>query len=186
MLSQFVIMFANRSGTKLLIVLSGFCVLGLASAEEISLDRQQTQALIERFLKCWETGDRQTFAAVLHADVEFAYPGDRIGKTELLALFDNYQREKREIRIYFWDQFFVDGDKFAFAYQFAATDRSTGKRQAVGTGVVGRIKDGKIIQFKEYYDEQVAELQYQGKLPLDEGQVTPWPASVWLRPETID
>ena len=48
------------------------------------------------------------------------------------------------------------------------------------------MQNGKIVLFKEYYDEEVATLQYAGKLPLDEGQVTPWPASVWLRPETVD
>jgi len=78
------------------------------------------------------------------------------------------------------------GDRFATAYQFAATDRATGKRQAVGTGVTGIIENGKILLFKEYYDEEVAPRQYDEELPLDEGIVTPWPASIWLRPETID
>ena len=158
----------------------------LAGAEGAGLDREQTRAIVERFLKSWETNDAAAFAAALHADVEFAYPGDRLGKQELLDLFAAYQQEKQDIRIYFWDEFFVAGDRFALAYQFAATDRGSGKRQAVGTGVVGRLKDGKIILFKEYYDESVAELQYQGKLPLDEGEVAPWPARIWLRPETID
>lgn len=176
----------GRFGTKLVIVLFGFSVLSLTCASAAGLDRQQSRMLVERFLKCWETGDQETFASLLHPEVEFAYPGDRLGKSSLLAVFEEYQRRKKDIRIYFWDEFFVDGNKFAFAYQFAATDRASGKRQAVGTGVVGRIEDGKIVLFKEYYDEQVAELQYQGKLPLDEGQVSPWPASVWLRPETID
>ena len=176
----------GKAGSNLVIALFALCLLHLSCTVEAALDREQTRTLVERFLKCWETGDQQTFAALLHADVEFAYPGDRLGKSELLAVFEDYQQRKQDIRIYFWDEFFVDGDKFAFAYQFAATDRATGKRQAVGTGVVGRVEDGKIVLFKEYYDEQVAELQYQGKLPLDEGQVSPWPASVWLRPETID
>ncbi len=175
-----------KAGTTFVIAVFGLCLLNLSGTADAALDRDQTRTLVERFLKCWESGDRQTFATLLHADVEFAYPGDRLGKSELIAVFEDYQRRKQNIRIYFWDEFFIDGDKFAFAYQFAATDRATGKRQAVGTGVVGRIEDGKIVLFKEYYDEQVAELQYQGKLPLDEGQVSPWPASVWLRPETID
>ena len=144
------------------------------------------RSVVERFLKSWEGGDPAVFASLLHDDVEFAYPGDRLDKEELVAMFRAYQDEKQDIRIYLWDEFFVDGDRFALAYQFAATDRQTGKRQAVGTGVVGRMQAGKIVLFKEYYDEEVATLQYAGKLPLDEGQVTPWPASVWLRPETVD
>ncbi|NJO13306.1 MAG: hypothetical protein HC872_07425 [Gammaproteobacteria bacterium] len=112
--------------------------------------------------------------------------GARLNKTQLLELFLQYRQQKRDIKIYLWDQFFVVGEEFFTAYQFAATDRTLGKRQAVGTGVMGRIKDGKIVLLKEYFDNEIAQQQYAGKLPLDEGVVTPWPSSIWLRPETID
>lgn len=150
------------------------------------LDRAGIRELVHGFLESWETGDVQTFAAAVHDDVVFAYPGDRLDRAGLIAMFERYQTEKRDIRIYLGDEFFVDGDRFALGYQFAATDVESGKRQAVGTGVVGRIEEGRIILFKEYYDEHVATLQYAGELPLDEGRVAPWPASIWLRPETID
>lgn len=156
----------------------------LASAEQAS--RSMVKSTVQRFLKSWESNDSRTFAAMLSEKAEFAYPGDKLTKAEAVAMFEQYQSEKRDIRIYLWDQFFVSGDRFATAYQFAATDRKTGKRQAVGTGVTGMIRDGKIVLFKEYYDEEVAVRQYEGNLPLDEGKVSPWPASVWLRPETID
>ncbi|MEO0998558.1 MAG: nuclear transport factor 2 family protein [Pseudomonadota bacterium] len=168
------------------VFLAAFGLWGPASAEPAALDREATRELVQRFLKSWETNDAATFADLLHDDIEFAYPGDRLDKAALLATFHAYQQEKEDIRIYFWDRFFVDADRFATAYQFAATDRDTGLRQAVGTGVIGRIEAGKIVLFKEYYDEQVAIDQYAGKLPLDEGRVSPWPASIWLRPETID
>lgn len=149
-------------------------------------DKAAARKIVQNFLKCWETNDAQTFAALLHDQVLFAYPGGRLNKEQLVTMFREYHEEKRDIKIYFWDQFLTEGEQFASAYQFAATDRKTGKRQAVGTGIVGKIKDGKIILFKEYYDEEVAIQQYAGKLPLDEGEVSPWPASIWLRPETID
>lgn len=154
------------------------------SVEQVN--RSAIKSTVHRFLKSWETNDRKTFAAMLSEDAKFAYPGDRLTKAEAVAMFEQYQSEKSDIRIYLWDQFFVSGERFATAYQFAATDRKTGKRQAVGTGITGKIKNGKIALFKEYYDEEVAVRQYEGKLPLDEGQVSPWPRSVWLRPETID
>ncbi|RME62886.1 MAG: hypothetical protein D6782_11345 [Alphaproteobacteria bacterium] len=118
--------------------------------------------------------------------VLFAYPGGRLDKAQLIALFEDYQNRKTDIRIYLWDHFFMDGERFFTAYQFAATDRKTGKRQAVGTGVSGRMKNGKIVVFKEFYDNEVAHHQYAGTLPLDEGVVMPWPASIWLRPDTVD
>ena len=146
----------------------------------------EAQKIVLDFLKSWENGDIKTFSSLLHDDVVFAYPGNILNKEQLLETFRQYQSEKRDIKIYLWDVFLVDGDKFATAYQFAATDRRSGKRQAVGTGVTGVIKDRTIILFKEYYDEEVAVRQHRGELPLDEGTVSPWPASVWLRPETID
>jgi ketosteroid isomerase-like protein len=149
-------------------------------------DRQNTQSLVQNFIKSWETNDVALFSATLHDDVVFSFPGDRLDKQQLVNLFRTYHQEKKNIKIYLWDQFFVAGDKFFTAYQFAATDRVKDKRQAVGTGVMGRIKDGKIILFKEYYDNEVASHQYADELPLDEGVVSPWPASIWLRPDTID
>ncbi len=148
--------------------------------------KEEIRSVISEFLKCWETNDIETFDRLLHDSVLFAYPGDRLNKSELLDMFKVYQMEKKDIKIYLWETLLSDSNRFASAYQFAATDRVTGKRQAVGTGIVGEVKDARIILFKEYYDESVSTLQYQGKLPLDEGIVTPWPASVWLRPETID
>lgn len=144
------------------------------------------RTVIQKFLKCWETGDASTFAGLLHDKVVFAYPGGRFDKAALLKTFADYKQKKKDIKIYFADYFISDGRKYVTAYQFAATDRETGLRFAVGTGVVCEIADGKIISFKEYWDTQLPEMQRQGELPLDEGQVTPWPASIWLRPETID
>ena len=161
-------------------------LLAVGGAQAAEPTDQALRGLVQQFLSCWQTNDRETFSNLLHEDVEFAYPGGRLDKASLLQVFEDYQQKKRDIKVYFWEEFFVAGDTFASAYQFAATDRATGKRQAVGTGVIGRVEDGKIILFKEYFDGEVATLQYQGKLPLDEGEVAPWPASIWLRPETID
>ena len=161
-----------------------FCIYAqLVTAQTTKSD---AKILVSHFLKCWETNDVNTFQSLLHEDVLFAYPGDRLDKAELVEMFSIYQDEKKDIKIYLWDTFIMEGDRFATAYQFAATDTKTDLRQAVGTGVVGRFQDGKIILFKEYYDEEVSTLQYEGKLPLNEGIVTPWPSSIWLRPETID
>lgn len=46
----------------------------------------------------------------------------------------HYRRAKKDIKIYFGDVFISDGKKHGINYQFAATDRSSGRRFAVGTG----------------------------------------------------
>jgi len=158
-----------------------------ASFSSFSQDsREEVKNIVHDFLNSWQRNDVETFSSLLHEDVVFAYPGDRLNKKALIEMFKTYQTGKNDIKIYLWDEFLMAGDRFATAYQFAATDRATGKRQAVGTGVTGIIENGKILLFKEYYDEEVAPRQYDEELPLDEGIVTPWPASIWLRPETID
>lgn len=171
-----------RAGRWLLL---GLLLLGAVSGRAAT-DRGEAKALIQGFLSSWETGDAETFAASLHPDLVFAYPGGRLNRDEVIALFDSYQQEKTAIKIYFADYFITDGETHVTAYQFAATDRESEKRFAVGTGVVCRIADGKIVLFKEYWDSELAPRQQAGQLPLDEGIVTPWPASVLLRPDTID
>lgn len=178
--------FRLRASTALVSALLLAAVLLSQSAAAADADKDKVRQLVQSVLKAWESGDAQTFAAGLHEDLVFAYPGQRLNRPQLIEVFGSYRQEKRDIKIYLWDQFFIAGDKFFTAYQFAATDRKLGKRQAVGTGVMGRIKDGKIVLLKEYFDNEVAPLQYAEKLPLDEGIVTPWPASIWLRPEMID
>lgn len=144
-------------------------------------------ALVHRFLKCWETGDKATFAGLLDDKVVFGYPGGRFDKAELVQTFSDYQLQKKDIKIYFSDFFISDGQRHVTSYQFAATDRTTGLRFAVGTGVICKIEGGKIIEFKEYWDSEVAGRQKLGELPLDEGLIiAPWPCSVLLRAEKIN
>jgi hypothetical protein len=52
---------------------------------------------------------------------------------------------KRDIRVCFWEQFFMSGPKYFTAYQFAATDVKSGKRHAIGTSVAAEIRNGKVV-----------------------------------------
>lgn len=160
-------------------------VLTLAAAPTAE-EKAATRQIIQKFLKCWETGDHATFSALLHPDLVFGYPGGRFNREGLIKTFDDYQKQKKDIKIYFGDLFVSDGAKHVINYQFAATDRESGKRFAVGTGVICEFKDSKIIAFREYWDASVPEDQKAGELPLDEGKVAPWPISVWLRADTIN
>ncbi len=148
--------------------------------------REQVETMVKSMLSAWESGDAGQFAAGLDERLLFAYPGGRLNRAELLALFKDYHEEKTDVKIYF-GRFFADEDEqFALSYQFASTDRKSGKRQAVGTGVIGKIEGGRIVLFKEYYDEHVAVRQAAEEIPLDEGQVYPYPASIPLVPGLIN
>ncbi len=142
--------------------------------------------LIEATLKAWERGDAAGFLSAFADDAVFAYPGGRVDKDGLAALFADLQVRKTDIKIHL-GPFVVVGGEFALRYQFACTDRETGRRQAVGTGVRGSLRDGRIVVFKEYWDAAIALEQVAGRMPLDEGDPRfPAPASVVMGPERIN
>lgn len=163
---------------------SGFFLHAQAQQNE-EWGREATIAFLKKTVLCWQTNDLKTFEEAFDADVIFAYPGGRLNKKELLATFQTFHQDKKDIRIYF-GHFVIDGNRFSFEYQFAATNRKTGKRQAVGTAAGGVLHDHHIVVFKEFWDESVAPLQAAGKAPLDEGVPSPFPATVQIRPDLIN
>ena len=177
----------NNKTLLLPLLLAAFCSPFVRTAPAVPppLPRAQMEALVKDTLKTWETGDAEKFAAAFDDHALFAYPGDRLDKPQLVEMFKNYHRDKADIKIYF-GQFLVEGDQFALMYQFAATDRQSGVRQAVGSAATGKIENGKIILYKEYYDEHVAKRQAAKEIPLDEGHVTAYPYSLMLDPKLIN
>ena len=168
----------------LLAIIACLAVLRTAPAAPPA-PRETMESLVKDTLKTWETGDAEKFAAAFGDKLLFAYPGDRLDKPHLIEMFKNYHQEKKDIKIYF-GRFLLEGDRFAMTYQFAATDRKSGARQAVGTAASGRIEDGKIVLLKEFYDEHVAKRQATGEIPLDEGFTTAYPHSLMLDPKLIN
>ena len=147
--------------------------------------RETVTQTVHVMLRAWETGDAAGFAAVVVEPILFAYPGGRLDRGELLETFRQYAAAKRDVRLYF-GRCLVEGNRFAIEYQFAATDRASGVRQAVGSAAAGRVEHGRVVLFKEFYDEHVAPRQARGEIPLDEGKVFPYPASVMMTPEHIN
>lgn len=157
-----------------------------STPEPAPTPREELVALITRVLKAWEQPDPAQFVAVFAEDAFFAYPGGQLGKDGLGPLFTDLQARKKDIKIYI-GPFLVVGNEFVVRYQFACTDRATGKRQAVGTAVRGSLRDGRIVKFKEYWDAHIADEQSRGELPLDEGIPDfPSPASVIMTGKRIN
>jgi ketosteroid isomerase-like protein len=148
--------------------------------------REELVALVTRTLKAWERAEAAPFLASFADDALFAYPGGHVGKAGLGELFADLHARKTEVKIYV-GPFIVVGNEFVVRYQFACTDRATGKRQAVGTGVRGTLRDGRIVKFKEYWDAHIPEEQMRGELPLDEGNAAlPSPDGVLMTPKRIN
>ena len=99
----------------------------------------------------------------------------RMNKQETLADLIEYNKSFKNTKIYI-NKIIIDGENLAVEWQFASTNIKTGNRTAVSDAIIGRIKDGKIIVWKEYLDGRVGKLQSAGNLTLEEGEEPfPWP-----------
>lgn len=79
--------------------------------------------------------------------------------------------------------YFFDGDWYVVQWLYGATMTRTGRRQTESTVAFGRVKDGKIVVWEEYFDDRVGELQFTDQLPLygaDE-EPYPWPGAAKLK-----
>lgn len=140
------------------------------------------EALVVASLESWESGDEAVFLSTAHPDLLFAFPGERTDAQGALNVFRYWQTNFEDTRVYV-NWVLVDGDRFAAEYQFATTKISNGRRSAVGTVAIGRVRDGKIVLLKEYTDGRASRMQEAGELPLDEGEIPfPWPMTDQVNP----
>lgn len=138
---------------------------------------QVVEDLVRRHAVAWETGDTQVMREIIHDDALIARPGRRMGKGDWIRELEEFARKHTGTRVYV-HRVIVDGSRFAVEWQFAATERASGLRTAVGDAIVGGVRDGRIVEWKEYLDGRVIRLQREGVLELDEGKEPfPWPSA---------
>ena len=160
---------------KILIFLLLLLPLVSCSAENPDKNNEYVKNLVNQHAKAWETGDYRLFDSILHEDLVFAYPGRRLNKTEALKDFIDYNSSFSNTKIYI-NKIIINNDDLAVEWQFASTNKKSGNRTAVSDAIIGKVKDGKIIAWKEYLDGRVSRMQIAGNLSLEEGQEPfPWP-----------
>ena len=131
--------------------------------------------LVEDHARAWETGNLELLDKILDEDAVFAYPGRRLNKTQTLEDLEYFKNNFNETRVYI-NKIIIDDSNVAVEWQFATTEIKTGKRQVVSDAIVGEIRDGKWIVWKEYLDGRVKLMQAEGKLAFEEGEEPfPWP-----------
>lgn len=150
----------------------------IAEGQATASQEAYVTALVEKHARAWETGDEKLLDEVLHEGAVFAYPGRRLTKEQTLEdlrfFRDNYISTKVYIHTVI-----VNGDDVAVEWQFATTKKETGKREVVSDAIIGKMKDGKFVVWKEYLDGRVKGLQAEGKLELEEGlEPFPWPKKI--------
>lgn len=138
-------------------------------------DHPEVEELVYKHAQAWKEGDVQLLDELLHEDVIFAYPGRRLNKQETLEDLEYFRDNFSDTEVYI-HTIIVDGDDVAVEWQFATTNNETSKRAVVSDAIIGKLKDGKWIIWKEYLDGRVKTLQAEGQLFLEEGEEPfPWP-----------
>ena len=98
-----------------------------------------------------------------------------MNKNETLKDFIDYHKSFNNTKIYI-NKIIIDGNDLAVEWQFASTNIKTGNRTAISDAIIGKVRDGKIIIWKEYLDGRVSRMQAAGNLSLEEGKEPfPWP-----------
>jgi uncharacterized protein (TIGR02246 family) len=134
--------------------------------------------LVQRHALAWESGDARLLDEILHEDVVFAYPGRRLDKQQTLEDLAYFKNHFTDTKVYI-SKIIIDGGDVAVEWQFATTEIATGKRSVVSDAIIGKVKDGKIIVWKEYLDGRVKTKQAEGELALEEGEEPfPWPRKI--------
>ncbi len=133
------------------------------------------EALVRAHARAWEEGDTALVRRIVHEEALLAYPRRRVDREtwirELAAFAETH--DSTRVRVH---RVLVDGDRFAVEWTFATTELPAGVRIAVSDAILGQVRDGRIVLWKEYLDGRVPELQRKGLLPLEEGEEPfPWP-----------
>lgn len=137
--------------------------------------KELAEQLTYDMAKAWEQGDVELLKEIMHEDIVFAYPGRRLNYDDVVADLEFYKDAFSDTKVYIHN-IITEGDRVAVEWQFAATKNENGKRTAVSDGIIGKIQDGKIIEWKEYLDGRVSRMQEADELPLEEGEEPfPWP-----------
>jgi ketosteroid isomerase-like protein len=166
-----------------IIVFMALILLLISGCLKVEIDKKadtkkDIRNLVFDMAKAWETGDVELLDSILHKDVVFSYPGRRLNKSQTLEDIDFFKNSFKNTKVYI-NKIIIEGDDVAVEWQFASTKIEDNKRTAVSDAIIGKVKDGKIILWKEYLDGRVSRMQSNGELPLEEGEEPfPWPNKI--------
>jgi len=119
-----------------------------------------TRAVVEALYEAYAKGDADRIAALIHDDIDwviygpvqvFPFQGPRRGKQAVLdalaAIGKDYALER-----YVPEVIIVEGDRAAVLSNAAFLQRSTNRTLSVRLANFIRLRDGKIIEFRELSD----------------------------------
>ena len=133
----------------------------------VTSDMNNTE-IVQKGYECFGTGDIEGLLALFSEDIRWSIPeienapfaGDRNG-TASVAEFFTQLGEAEDITRFEPLEFIVEGDKVVVLGESAATVRSTGKSYETDWVHVFHLHDGKVTEFKEFFDNAAATRAFQ-------------------------
>ena len=124
--------------------------------------------IVQKGYECFGTGDIEGLLALFSEDIAWSVPeienapfaGDRQG-TAAVGEFFTQLDEAEEITRFEPLEFIAEGDKVIVLGESAATVRSTGKSYETDWVHVFHLHDGKVTEFKEFFDNAAATRAFQ-------------------------
>jgi ketosteroid isomerase-like protein len=130
-----------------------------------------TRATVEGLYKAYAARDFDRVAALIHDDIEwiiygpvqvFPFQGPRRGKAQVLDVLGAIAKDY-ELERYIPEIIIVEGDRAAVMSDAAFKQRTTNRTISVRLANFLRVRDGRVIEFREFTDTFDAVEQALGK-----------------------
>lgn len=124
--------------------------------------------IVQKGYECFGTGDVEGLLSLFSEDIIWSVPeienapfaGTRSG-TAAVAEFFTQLVESEDLTRFEPLEFIAEGDKVVVLGESAATVRSTGKTYETEWVQVFHLQDGKVTEFKEFFDNAAATRAFQ-------------------------
>jgi uncharacterized protein len=120
----------------------------------------QTRATVQALYQAYREGNAERVAALIHDDIDwciygpsrvFAFEGPRRGKAQVMDVLAAIGRQF-ELKRYDNELLIVEGERAAVLSQVSFVQRATGRTLSMRLINFIRIRDGRIIEFREFSD----------------------------------
>jgi uncharacterized protein (TIGR02246 family) len=129
-------------------------VLSMVGSASQNRTRQNVRALIEQARNAWVARDPDAVAQLFTSDGELIVPGQRWqGQTKIRQEVSKFAEQFIDVSITI-RRVVVDGNQAAVEWHYEDTEKRTGKRNKADDAIVLEVKDGRIVYWREYFDNE--------------------------------